>query len=168
MGDNTLVTRDTTRVLFVCLGNICRSPTAEGVARELARREAPELAIEFDSAGTADYHVGEAPDFRTIEAARRRGYDLSDLRARQFSRDDFDRFDLVLAMDDANLADLRALATKGAAEPKLFMDFAPHASTREVPDPYYGKEAGFDRVIDLVEEGARGLIAAMRKTSPQR
>lgn len=152
------------RILFVCLGNICRSPTAEGIARELARREAPELALEFDSAGTADYHVGEPPDPRTIEAGRRRGYDLSGLRARQFSRDDFDRFDLVLAMDEANLADLRALAPNGV-EPKLFMDFAPHATTREVPDPYYGKASGFDGVIDLVEEGARGLIAAVRKAS---
>lgn len=162
-----MITRDATRVLFVCLGNICRSPTAEGIARALARREAPELALEFDSAGTADYHIGKPPDPRTIEAARRRGYDLTDLRARLFSDEDFDRFDWVLAMDEANLADLRALAPT-EARLQLFLEFAPNAPAREVPDPYYGKEAGFDRVIDLVEEGVRGMLATLRKDASSR
>lgn len=148
-----------TRVVFVCLGNICRSPTVEGVARELARREAPHLDLHFDSAGTADYHVGDPPDARSIRAARARGYDLSALRARQLVRDDFQRFDLLLAMDEQNLAHMLRLAPPGhAGRARLFLDYALDAGLNCVPDPYYGDAAGFERVIDLAERGVRGLL----------
>ncbi|MCU0758650.1 MAG: low molecular weight phosphotyrosine protein phosphatase [Steroidobacteraceae bacterium] len=151
------------RVLFVCLGNICRSPTAEGVLRELARREAPGLLAEVDSAGTADYHVGEAPDPRTCRVAAARGYELWGLRARQVARADFERFDLLLAMDRANLQELQRLAPAVHRDrAQLFLPYAGHSTIAEVPDPYYGDEAGFLRVLELVEEGARGLIARLR------
>lgn len=148
-----------TRILFVCLGNICRSPTAEGVARELARREAAHLALQFDSAGTADYHNGDPPDARSVRAAFARGYDLSALRARQLQREDFLRFDLLLAMDEDNLAGMLRMAPPSHAHrARLFLDYAPHAGLRSVPDPYYGDAAGFERVIDLTEQGVRGLL----------
>lgn len=149
-------------VLFVCLGNICRSPTAEGVFRTLAAREAPQLLMHADSAGTGNYHIGAPPDRRTQEAALRRGYDLSALRARQVDSVDFTRFDLLLAMDESNLADLRARAPRGVQERlKLLLEFAPEAGRIEVPDPYYGTASDFDLVVDLVERGARGLISAL-------
>lgn len=152
-----------TRVLFVCMGNICRSPTAEAVVREFARREAG-LALEVDSAGTHGYHTGDAPDERSIVAARRRGFDLATLRARVVEAADFERFDLVLAMDDAVLQRLRELAPPRHAERvRLFLDFAPGLGRRDVPDPYYGSAAGFEEVLDLVEEGARGLLAVLAK-----
>jgi protein-tyrosine phosphatase len=152
------------KVLFVCLGNICRSPTAEGVVRVLAAREAPELALEVDSAGTAGYHVGEAPDARTRAAARRRGYDLERLRARMLEPADFERFDLLLAMDEDNLKVLRRRAPEQArARLKLFLEFAPEQDVREVPDPYYGGANGFEEVLDLVEAAARGLLAHLRQ-----
>ncbi len=152
-----------TRVLFVCMGNICRSPTAEAVVREFARREAG-LALEVDSAGTHGYHTGDAPDERSIVAARRRGFDLATLRARVVEAADFERFDLVLAMDDAVLQRLRELAPPRHAERvRLFLDFAPGLGRRDVPDPYYGGAAGFEEVLDLVEEGARGLLAVLAK-----
>jgi protein-tyrosine phosphatase len=147
------------QILFVCLGNICRSPTVEGVARELARREAPHLGLQFDSAGTADYHVGEPPDARSIRAALSRGYDLSSLRARQLQRGDFHRFDLLLAMDGENLSNmLRIAPASHAHRARLFLDYAPDAGAAGVPDPYYGDAAGFERVIDLAEQGVRGLL----------
>jgi low molecular weight protein-tyrosine phosphatase len=150
------------RILFVCLGNICRSPTAEGVLRSLAAREFPGLALEVDSAGTADYHVGEPPDRRTVAAARRRGYELAGLRARQVLEDDFSRFDYVLAMDRANLEGLERLRPKDAsARVSLFLEFAPDASTLEVPDPYYGGVEDFERVLDLCESAARGLLTRL-------
>lgn len=152
------------RILFVCLGNICRSPTAEGVFRQLAAREAPELEIDVDSAGTADYHIGSAPDARSQRAAKRRGIDLSGLRARQVTAADFSTFDLVLAMDRANLIELEAMAPRrSAATLRLFMDYAPELAVGEVPDPYYGGAAGFDRVLDLCEAASRGLLAALQK-----
>jgi len=153
------------RILFVCLGNICRSPTAEGVLRVLAAREAPELALEVDSAGTAGYHVGEAPDPRTRKAAARRGYDLNALRARIVEPADFERFDLILAMDRENLKALRRRAPAVAHERvRLFMEFAALAGApEEVPDPYYGGPNGFEEVLDLVESAARGLIAHLRR-----
>lgn len=151
-----------TRILFVCMGNICRSPTAEAVVREMARREAEGLALELDSAGTHGYHAGDPPDERSIQAARRRGIDMSGLRARQVEALDFERFDLVLAMDEAVYGRLAGLAPQGRAERlRLFLEFAPELGLRDVPDPYYGGPAGFEEVLDLVEAGARGLIAAL-------
>jgi protein-tyrosine phosphatase len=151
-------------ILFVCLGNICRSPTAEGVLRALAAREAPELRLELDSAGTADYHIGEPPDPRSCAAARRRGYDLSGLRARQITRQDFERFDLILAMDQSNLATLRRMApVAGRERLHLLLAYAPETGLLEVPDPYYEDAAAFERVVDLSVAAARGLLAALRK-----
>lgn len=150
------------RILFVCLGNICRSPTAEGVLRAIAAREFPAIELDIDSAGTAEYHVGEPPDRRTVAAARRRGYDLASLRARQVQRDDFRRFNYVLAMDRANLAELERLRPEGAmAELALFLDYAPESNEREVPDPYYGGVEDFERVLDLCETAARGLLTRL-------
>ena len=153
-------------VLFVCLGNICRSPTAEGVFRQLLAREAPTLATSWsvDSAGTADYHSGAPPDPRTVAAARARGYELAHLRARQIEPADFSRFALVLAMDRSNLSNLRALAPDHLQDRiGLFLDHAPELSGREVPDPYYGTPAGFELVIDLVEIASRGLILSLQQ-----
>jgi protein-tyrosine phosphatase len=152
----------TRRVLFVCLGNICRSPTAEAVFRDLVQREASQLAIEVDSAGTHAYHAGSAPDERAIAAARRRGIDMSRLRARKVEATDFERFDLVLAMDEQNLQRLRQLAPATHRDRvRLFLDYAPQLLRRDVPDPYYGDATGFEEVLDLVEEAARGLLAAL-------
>jgi len=152
----------TNRVLFVCLGNICRSPTAEGVLRGIAAREFPALPLYVDSAGTANYHVGEPPDRRTIAAARRRGYDLAALRARQVAPADLSTFDYVLAMDRANLAELQQLALPGArAHVGLFLEFTVGLESDEVPDPYYGGTEDFERVLDLCEAGARALLQRM-------
>jgi protein-tyrosine phosphatase len=151
-------------LLFVCLGNICRSPTAEGVFRHLAALEAPELAVIADSAGTGDYHIGDPPDIRSQRAALRRGIDLSGLRARQVSALDFDRFDLILAMDRSNLRTLQAQRPKGSrAELRLLLEFAEGLDDLEVPDPYFGGREGFERVLDLVTLGSRGLIAALER-----
>jgi protein-tyrosine phosphatase len=147
------------KVLFVCLGNICRSPSAEGVVRAIAAREFPGIALELDSAGTADYHVGEPPDRRSIAAAQRRGYDISGLRARQVSTADFSHFDYVLAMDRANLGELERIGARGRARVALLMEFAP-GLLEEVPDPYYGTAADFERVLDLCEAAARGLLGS--------
>jgi protein-tyrosine phosphatase len=161
-------TGNSTRILFVCLGNICRSPTAEGMLRHLLRHEAPRLAVEVDSAGTGDYHIGSPPDPRTRRAALRRGIDLSALRARQIDLRDFTRFDWMLAMDAANLRDLQALQPRGSpARLKLFMDFAPPPHTAEVPDPYLGDEAAFERVLDLTVAASRGLIAWLQNRAQQ-
>ena len=153
------------KILFVCLGNICRSPTAEGVLRQLAATEAPELQIEVDSAGTADYHVGAPPDSRSQKAALHRQVDLGGLRARQLCRADFVRFDLILAMDSANLRDIEAMRPPQArARSQLFMDFAPECALAEVPDPYYGDSSAFERVLDLSVAASRGLIRSLRRT----
>jgi low molecular weight protein-tyrosine phosphatase len=155
------------RILFVCLGNICRSPTAEVVFRAVASREAPDIALEIDSAGTAAYHVGEPPDRRTRQAAARRGYDLSALRARVVESGDFDRFDLILAMDRENLRALERLAPASTRERlRLFLEFAPGAGVSEVPDPYYGGANGFEDVLDLIEAASRGLVEHLRRQSP--
>jgi len=147
---------------MVCLGNICRSPTAEGVLRTIAAREFPGLAVEVDSAGTANYHVGEPPDRRTVAAARRRGYDIASLRARQVRAADFAEFDYLLAMDRANLAEIEQLAPeRSAAQIGLFLDFAPACGSDVVPDPYYAGHEEFERVVDLCEAGARGLLLAL-------
>lgn len=151
-----------TRVLFVCLGNICRSPTAEAVFRELVQREASPLEIEVDSAGTHGYHLGSPPDERAIAAAARRGIDMSALRARVVEPGDFERFDLVLAMDESVYRRLRNIAPRERADRvRRLLDYAPQLNRREVPDPYYGGDTGFEEVLDLVEEAARGLLAAL-------
>jgi protein-tyrosine phosphatase len=147
-------------VLFVCLGNICRSPTAHGVFAHkiVARRLQDRLHV--DSAGTGDWHAGEPPDARTVRAAAARGYDLSELRARQVVADDFRRFDYILAMDRANLADLQRMRPADhRGELGLFLRYAGRGDVIEVPDPYYGGERGFEEVLDLVEEAAEGLLA---------
>lgn len=152
------------KILFVCLGNICRSPTAEGVFRHLLAAEARDLGIEVDSAGTGDYHLGEPPDPRSQQAAKRRGIDLSGLSARQVSPRDFDDFDLILAMDRQNLRDLEAMKPAGSrAEVRLFLEYAGVPGISEVPDPYMGDANGFERVLDLVTAGSQRLIARLRQ-----
>lgn len=148
----------TLRILFVCMGNICRSPTAEGILR--AKLDAAGLAeaVELDSAGTGDWHVGKAPDARAIQAAAGRGYDIGDLRARQVAKDDFQRFDLILAMDQDNLAWLEQLRPGAGTVPELFLA-RQGLAVDEVPDPYYGGAAGFERVLDLLESACDGLVA---------
>ena len=132
--------------------------------RAFVARELPELGIEVDSAGTAGYHVGEAPDPRMRAAAARRGYDLTSLRARIVEPVDFERFDLILAMDRENLAVLRRRAPQPAQERvRLFLEFAPHGEPQEVPDPYYGGPNGFEEVLDLIESAARGLMTYLRQ-----
>ena len=152
------------KILFVCLGNICRSPTAEVVLRTIAAREAPELDLEVDSAGTAAYHVGEPPDPRAREAGARRGYDLAAPRARIVEPADFERFDLILAMDREIHRVLHRRAPR-AAHPRLrlFMEFAAEAGLEDVPDPYYGGPNGFEEVLDLVEAATRGLLEHLRE-----
>lgn len=149
-----------TKVLFVCMGNICRSPTAEGVFRQRVREAGLEQRITIDSAGTHDYHIGKPPDRRAQAAAAGRGYDLSGLRGRQVEKRDFDEFDYILAMDAENLANLnRIKPAKHKAQVKLFLEFARDHALREVPDPYYGGAQGFERVLDMVEDAAAGLLA---------
>ncbi len=151
------------RVLFVCMGNICRSPTAEGVFRHLVETGGHTAGIEIDSAGTHSYHAGNPPDVRAQEAARRRGVDLSDLRARRVNADDFHRFDYVLAMDKDNFADLRRICPPGQEHKlRLFLEFAEGRREREVPDPYYGGDSGFEQVLDLVEAASRGLLEEIK------
>ena len=152
------------RVLFVCMGNICRSPTAEGVFRKLHRELAPAIEIQVDSAGTHAYHLGDRPDPRSLAAALQRGVDISGHRGRQATPSDFYDFDYVIAMDSENLRHLRALRPKkdAKAELKLLLDYA-DAGIRDVPDPYYGGSGGFERVLDLVEQGGRGLLAHIRR-----
>jgi protein-tyrosine phosphatase len=156
------------KILFVCLGNICRSPTAEIVFRQIAAREAPDLLLEIDSAGTAAYHVGSPPDSRTRQAALRRGYDMSAIRARVVEPQDFGRFDLILAMDRQNFDALRQRAPTAAQNRiRLFLEFAADLDTTEVPDPYYGGPNGFEEVLDLVEAAARGLLVHVRTAARQ-
>jgi protein-tyrosine phosphatase len=153
-----------TRILFVCTGNICRSPTAEGIFRKLAHDAGWEGRIHVDSAGTHGYHVGEPPDHRTCQAATLRGYDLSKLRARRFERGDFHRFDLVLAMDRENHAHLARLVQPSEGHKlKMMMDYASRFREREVPDPYCGGSRGFELVIDMLEDASRGLLETIVK-----
>jgi protein-tyrosine phosphatase len=153
-----------TSVLFVCMGNICRSPTAEGVFRNLHAELAPQHELHIDSAGTHAYHIGEPPDSRSQAAAQARGVDISCHRGRQVTVGDFRAFDFVLAMDSANLARLQALRPRDArAELKLLLDYAPQVANKDVPDPYYGGVRGFEEVLDLVEAGGRGLMAEILK-----
>jgi protein-tyrosine phosphatase len=157
------------RVLFVCMGNICRSPTAAGVFQKLLKRRKLEDRFEVDSAGTHGYHVGEAPDSRTQRAAAARGYDLSAMRARKVTAQDFQRADLVLAMDKVNLDDLRRMSDAELHQKiRLFMPFARDFDDDEVPDPYYGLGYGFDVVIDMVEDAAEGLLETLLAPQPLR
>jgi len=152
-----------TRVLMVCLGNLCRSPTAEAVLRQKVHAAGLDARIEVDSAGTADYHVDSPPDRRSVAHGERRGLQMKHLRGRQVGREDFDRFDFILAMDDDNLANLQRIRPAGShARLALLMSYAPQAGSREVPDPYYGGADGFERVLDLVELAADGFIDSVR------
>lgn len=149
-----------TGVLFVCMGNICRSPTAESVFREHVKRAGLLDDILVESAGTGDWHVGQPPDRRAILHARRRGYDLEALRARQVRREDFARFDWILGMDVRNLRDLKALQPPGyTGYLGLLLDFAPELGVREVPDPYFGAPEGFETVLELTERACAALLA---------
>lgn len=155
--------KSTVSVLFVCMGNICRSPTAEAVFRHYVENAGLSELILIDSAGTHDYHIGHAPDLRSQQAAGQRGYDMSGLRGRQVETLDFERFDYVLAMDRANLAILQYLAPRGCKKQVgLFLEYAHHCSEREVPDPYYGGTQGFESVLDMVEDAAQGLLQHIR------
>lgn len=154
------------KVLFVCMGNICRSPTAEAVFRHYVEQAGLGESILIDSAGTHDYHIGEPPDKRTLHAAQQRGYDMSALRGRQVQRADFERFDYVLAMDKANLAILQYLTPRGCkTQAQLFLDYARHHRESEVPDPYYGGAQGFEHVLDMVEDAAQELLQHIRQSS---
>jgi protein-tyrosine phosphatase len=151
------------KVLFVCLGNICRSPSAEGVFRHLIKEQGLLDLIEIDSAGTHAYHVGSPPDDRAQEAASRRGIDMSHQRGRRVDEGDFYVFDYVLAMDESNLYHLREMAPAEASHKiDLFLNYAPEQSENEVPDPYYGGHSGFEHVLDLIEEASQGLLEDIR------
>ncbi|KVT34986.1 low molecular weight protein-tyrosine-phosphatase [Burkholderia ubonensis] len=155
-------------ICFVCLGNICRSPTAEGVMRHQVEAAGLADRIDVDSAGTGDWHVGEPPDVRAQAAARTRGYDLSALRARQVSAADFERFDLLLAMDEANLTELRRRCpVQHRDKVRLLMEFAPGATASEVADPYFGGAQGFEQVLDQCEAACRGLLDTLRQRVPR-
>ena len=151
------------KVLFVCLGNICRSPTAEGVFTKMVCEADLEDTISVDSAGTHAYHVGSPPDLRAQQAAARRGIDLSPLRGRQATAEDMASFDYVLAMDRENHSHLLAIAGEHGHKVRLFLEYAEGYPELEVPDPYYGGASGFERVIDMIEEASRGLLDDIRR-----
>lgn len=162
--DEAAVPDDAFGLLFVCMGNICRSPTAEAVFIKVWQELAPDLPLRTDSAGTHAYHIGEPPDPRAQRAAARRGVDLSSQRARRVDVSDFERFHLILAMDRLNVELLRDLAPPEHHERiRLMLEFAPSLGKLEVPDPYYGGSNGFEHVLDLVEEASRGLIGHLRE-----
>lgn len=147
-------------VLFVCMGNICRSPLAEGAFRDLAEAEGLfERGLFCDSAGTSAYHIGQAPDRRAIEVAAKRGIDISEQRARSVTAEDFERFRYILAMDQCNLDSLLDRAPSGLRDKaRLYLSYAPHLGIDEVPDPYYGGNQGFELCLDLVRETSKGLL----------
>jgi protein-tyrosine phosphatase len=150
-------------VLFVCMGNICRSPTAEGVFRKVVADAGLENQILIESAGTHAYHISEPPDRRSQAAAERRGFSLANIRARRVDATDFDRFDYIFAMDRDNLAALtEAAGNRARARLLLFLEYATKGRENEVPDPYYGGAAGFERVLDLVEDASKGLLDLLR------
>ncbi|MBY0402544.1 MAG: low molecular weight phosphotyrosine protein phosphatase [Cyanobacteria bacterium] len=153
------------KVLFVCMGNICRSPSAEGVFRGLVEAHGLEEMIEIDSAGTHGYHVGSAPDPRSTEAALKRGIDIRKQKARKVQPEDFYEYDYILAMDDKNHFELQEACPPSELK-KLyrFLDFAPSVKTREVPDPYYGGPNGFETVLDLIELASQGLLEEIQKS----
>ena len=153
------------KVLFVCMGNICRSPTAEGVFGHHLSAHGLDGLVSIDSAGTHGWHAGNPPDPRSVTAASIRGIDISEIRSRKVRASDFTEFDYVLAMDRDNLADMVNLVSgEVSARVQLFLKFAPHLDTTDVPDPYYGGPNGFDHVLDLVEAASEGLIAHIRDT----
>lgn len=151
-------------ILFVCMGNICRSPTAEGVFRHLVQQEGHDDWIFTDSAGTHAYHIGAEPDHRAQQTARSRGIDLSDLRGRKVASNDFNKFDYVLAMDDDNFQILESICPAGCEDKlSLFLDFSNDYSETQVPDPYYGGDQGFEHVFDMVDSASRGLLEDIKK-----
>jgi protein-tyrosine phosphatase len=150
------------RVLFVCLGNICRSPLAQGVFEDVLKREGLEGEVFVDSAGTGRWHVGEPPDERALDAASLRDLDISSQRARQLRPEDCENFDYILTMDEENYHTVSSLCRESAVV-RPFLDFAEDSPEREVPDPYYGGPNGFERVLDLVEEASEGLLENIRK-----
>ncbi len=153
------------KVLFVCLGNICRSPTAEGVFRHLVQQHKLEKFLEIDSAGTHAYHVDAPPDERAQAACARRGIDIAHLRGRRATTDDMRKFDYVLAMDNENYENLLAICpAEQRSKIRLFMEFAPNRTEKEVPDPYFGGLSGFDRVLDMIEDAAQGLLEDIQRT----
>ncbi|HML91640.1 low molecular weight protein-tyrosine-phosphatase [Methyloceanibacter sp.] len=152
------------RLLFACLGNICRSPMAEGVFRRVAEDAGQAHLFEIDSAGMGDWHKGQAPDHRAQKAALSRGVDISGQSARKVELEDFEEFDLILAMDGSNISDLYEIAPHAARHKiRRFLDFAPHLDEDDVPDPYYGGEEGFDHALDLIEAAAKGLLAELAR-----
>lgn len=159
MSDNT-----TYKVLFVCLGNICRSPAAEGIFKKMVRKQRLNDKIEVDSAGTAGYHVGELPDSRMRQHGTRRGYKFDSL-SRKFTSNDFDRFDIILAMDDSNYNNILRLAPDLDSEAKVhrMMDFSEKYENDHVPDPYYSGAEGFELVLDLLEDSCDGLLEKIKK-----
>lgn len=157
-----------TRVLFVCMGNICRSPMAEGVFRHLIRQAGLDDVVKVESAGTHAFHVGEAPDKRAASTVAKRGYDISDLRARRVEDVDFERFDLILAMDWDNLSLLQQQAPKKAHHKlQLLMRFATEHESATIPDPYYGAQQGFEQALDFIEDACAGLLDVARRRATQ-
>ncbi|TPQ29908.1 low molecular weight phosphotyrosine protein phosphatase [Methylomonas sp. EFPC3] len=151
------------KVLFVCMGNICRSPTAEGVFAHLVAEKNLAERFQIDSAGTHAYHIGDAPDLRAQKAARERGIELKHIRARKVVAEDFENFDHILAMDDDNHAILSEVCPQDQAHKiRRFLEYAPHLNQRDVPDPYYGGSYGFERVLDLVEQASEGFLQALQ------
>ncbi|WP_227814645.1 low molecular weight protein-tyrosine-phosphatase [Nitrogeniibacter aestuarii] len=152
------------RILFVCTGNICRSPTAEAVARHWLRMVGLDGEVQVDSAGIGGYHVGEAPDARSQQFASKRGYDMSKLRARKITADDYAKFDLILAMDQGHYQHMKRKCPDHLSHKlKMFLEYATNVDGREVPDPYYGGLSGFDHVLDLCEAGVHGIIDSLRE-----
>jgi protein-tyrosine phosphatase len=157
--------KKTVKILFVCFGNICRSPTAAGVFKKIVKQEGLDDHIEVDSAGTSGYHIGDSADPRSIDAASKRGIDITDHRGRRVEEADFDKYHYIIAMDNENYSNLATLCTAGNwGKLKMFLDYSNEFEGREVPDPYYGGETGFEVVLDMVESASKGLIKEIKDT----
>ncbi len=156
------------KVLFICMGNICRSPSAEAVFLKMIKQKGFEQSYQIDSAGTHSYHMGSKPDRRSVQAAKKRGVEMDHLRARQVVADDFNRFDFLVVMDEDNRANLSAMFPRQPQD-KVFsmMRFAKEVSYQEVPDPYYGEGEGFELVLDLLEQSCAGLLSYIESVSPK-